>query len=46
MSDDRSEFPSFPLFAKRAVNPQGALSGRLFFGYFLVAVDKKVTRSR
>ena len=45
LSDGRSEFPSFPLFLRNAVNPQGAFVRRHFFGYLLVAEAKKVTRS-
>jgi len=41
LSEDRSEFPSFPLFMRSAVNPQGALLGSFLFGSFILAEQNK-----
>ena len=41
---ERSEFASVPNAASSARNPKGTDVARLFFGYFLLAKQKKVTR--
>ena len=41
---ERSEFASVPNAASSARNPKGTDVARLFFGYFFLAKQKKVTR--
>ena len=41
---ERSEFASAPNAASSARNPKGTDVARLFFGYFFLATQKKVTR--
>ena len=41
---ERSEFASVPNAASSARNPKGTDVARLFFGYFFLATQKKVTR--